>query len=478
MELGLDQVCDEIGTAFSRGDLKRVDSLLWPALDQFPDTPQLWFYAGNLNFQTGRVALSDACFQRCVDLDVNPLVLANLGAAKRRLNLHDEGIAVLKAALDKQPDYEPALVNLGSMYVNEGMPEEGIPYLERAVEIGKRKGRYERGCLWNLGLLYLEAGRFAEGFDIYRTGLGAERMNRQYAKNPEDEPPILDPDSPTADATLIVWGEQGLGDELMAGQLLERARREFGEVIFECHPRLEKLHRAAHPGMRIYPTRKDEYIAWPVTDNIKADYKCPIFDLASRYRRDLEDFQRGGKPIYSADQEETARYRAQLLEMAKGRPIVGLAMHGGVMQTARTYRTIRHPDIEYLFESTDCLFVGLDYDDMTGFTMHVHEKFGEDRYCWFPSIVQHWDYDHAAALVAACDLTVTVCQSIAHLSAGMGKATRVLVPRGCAWRYANVGDPERWYWYWRDDVKLYRQGSDNQWRAPIERVVADIKELT
>lgn len=479
-EVGLSQVCDAIDDAFRRDDLKRVDQLLWPALDQFSELPQLWFYAGNLNFQLGRVALSENCFQHCVDLDVNPLVLANLGAAKRRLNKHEEGIAVLNAALDARPDYEPALVNLGSMYVNEGEPEKGIPHLERAVKLGTEKGKLERGALWNLGLLYLEAGRFAEGFDIYRKGLGAERMMRSYGYKDVPEPELLAPEHLGHGKTLIVWGEQGIGDELMAGTILEDAREEFGEVIFECHPRLVELHRRAHPGMRIFPTRKEDYIGWPIENGIRADYKCPILDLAARYRRGAESFEIAwnlrGAP-YSADPAEAESYRLQLQEIAQGRPIVGLATHGGVMQTARQYRTVRIPDIERLFESTDCLFVSLDYDDMTDFTMHVSERYGEHRFRWFPSIVQHYDYAHTAAIASATDLNVTVCQSVAHLSAGMGRPTRVITPKRCAWRYATVANKERWYWYADDNVKLYRQDSPDGWDGPISRVIADIKEL-
>jgi len=483
-EIGLSHVLDSIGESFNKGDLKRVEALLWPALDQFNRIPQLWFYAGNLFFQTGRAAPAMLAFQHCIDLDENPMVLANLGAAYRKLNMHEEGIAVLKGAVERNPDYQPTLVNLGSMFVNEGCPEQGIPYLERAVELGKTAGKMERGAEWNLSLLYLEAGRFKEGFDRYRKGYGSERLIRMFGKESKGvpEPARLEPDSPAEGKTLIVWGEQGIGDELMAGTIIEEARREFKEVIFECHPRLEWLHRRAHPGMRIFPTRKDDQIDWPITENVIADYKAPLLDLAARYRPDAESFRRSWRddgPQYSADEQEIARYREQLEQIAEGRPIVGVATRGGVMQTARVYRTLRIPDADYLFENTDCLFVGLDYDDMTNFATYAFDKYGENRYRWLPSIVQHWDYHHTAALVAACDLTVSVCQSVAHLAAGMGKATRVLTPIRVAWREAHLPGFEREEWNWYPDpaIKMYRQDDPDSWRGPLDRVISDIRGL-
>jgi hypothetical protein len=347
------------------------------------------------------------------------------------------------------------------------------------VKLGEAKGRIERGATWNLALLYLEAGRFKEGFELYRKGLGAERLMRTYGKGDIPEPEVLLPEHSGAGKTLIVYGEQGIGDELMAGTIIEEARAEFGEVIFECHPRLEKLHRTAHPGMRIYPTRKDDLIAWPLTENIRAHYKAPLLDLAARYRPDAQSFvdswtARG--PTYRADEEETRRYRHQLELVAEGRPIVALATRGGVMQTARTYRTIRQPEIDHLFANTDCLFVSIDYDDMSGLASYVDEKYGETRFKWWPAVVQHWDYDHTAALIAACDLTVTVCQSAAHISAGIGKATRVLTPKRCAWRYAGTDD--NWYWYGDSAINLYRQDDPQSWMGPLNRVIADIKELS
>ena len=475
--MGLPQVFAAIEQAFKNEDLVRVEALLWPALEQFSEISQLWFYGGCIFFKTGRAAVAARLFDRAIELDDAAHVYSNLGAAYRRMNLQNEGRLVLQQALDRSPDYAPALVNMGSMFVNEGEPHNGIPYLEKAVEIGT-----ERGANWNLGLLYLEAGRFGEGFDCYRRGVSHERLERKFGgKDGIPEPKMLDPADVRAGKRLIVWGEQGIGDELMFGTILEEARAQFGEVIFECHPRLLNLHRTAHPGLTLYPTRKDEHIAWPMNDRVIADYKCGIGDLGALYRRDTQSFieawQRSG-PTYRADEAETARYRKNLLEIADGRKIVGLATKGGVMQTARTYRTLKQADVNALFGETECLFVALDYDDMMPFAHYIHDKFGEHRYKWFPSVVQHYDYDHTAAIVAACDLTVTVCQSVAHLSAAMGCPTRVLTPKRCAWRYALLKeDPQRWAWYPDPKVKLYRQSDPESWKEPMGRVIEDIQRL-
>lgn len=495
-EVGLERVCEDINEAFRKSNYKRVEDLLWPALDQFSDMPQLWFYAGNVFFQTGRPAMAAISFERAVELDENPLVLANLGASYRRLNQHENGLKVLRAALDRNPDYEPALVNLGAMYVNEGCPEKGIPHLEKAVALGKAKGKIETGAEWNLGLLYLEAGRFADGFDIYRNGYGSERLVRSYAYSDVPEPERLDQDSHLRAVQsagsdsggqrleLIVHGEQGVGDECMFGTCFNDAIAHY-DIIFECHPRLERIHRnstwarqLASEGrpVRIYPTRKDPAIAWPEADGIKADFKCAIGDLAALYRRDAQSFTDAWKrtgPTYAYKTDEALSYRVNLLELAKGRKIVGLATHGGVMTTARAYRTLRLPDIEYLLENTDCLFVGLDYDDMTPLVMHLHEKF-PDRFKWFPSIAQHYDLEHLAALLAATDMNVLVCQSAFHLSAGMGLKTICLTPKRVAWRYAPVEDPTRSYWYPSEDVQLLRQDDPDSWRGPLVKAVEAI----
>ena len=477
-EVGIADVYRAIEAAFKDNDLERVDALLWPALDQFPYESRLYFYGGCVFFKRGQCAVGALMFQRAVELDDSPHIYSNLGACYRRMNLHEQGIQVLRAALDRDPNYAPTLVNLGPMFVNEGRPQDGIPHLEKAMKIGT-----ERGAIWNCGLLYLESARFAEGFDLYRQGVTHERASRSYGLKGGKEPELLTPELFAANRgqgkQLIVWGEQGIGDELMFGTCIEELRQDF-EVVFECHPRLEKLHRNAHPGLKIYPTRKEEIIFWPVNEVPNADFKMPIGDVGCYYRRSLEDFKRAWKGgFYHAKATEIEGYQRRLELTAGDRPIIGLASRGGVMQTSRTYRTIRHAEIDRLMTETDALFVSLDYDDMFELAAYIAEKHGPDRYRWFPAITQHWDYDHTAALIGACDMVVTVCQSVFHMSASMGQTTRVLTPKRCAWRYAPVpGEPELSYWYPGEQIKLYRQDDELSWQHPLDKVIADINSMT
>jgi hypothetical protein len=240
---------------------------------------------------------------------------------------------------------------------------------------------------------------------------------------------------------------------------------------------LTRLHATTYPGVELRPTRKitSTLSTWAQEEGAKIDYKAPLGDLARLYRRDLASFQNGRKRVYVPHYAEAADYRASLKRRANGRPLVGLAMRGGVITTARTMRTVKMEDLEPLFDQTDACFVSLDYEDIGPLAAQIHERYGPDRFTWLPSILYTWDYDHTAALVLACDMVVTVCQSVAHLAALVGAETRVMVPTRVAWRYGLRG--EEWYWYPRPGVRLYRQATDGVWKGVVERLVADIRSL-
>lgn len=460
--LTLDSVVEQIVIALRAGNVPLAEELLWPALDQRPHYGVLWFYAGAISAAKGQHALALECFLKSSALEPHPAIWSNLGACLRYMQDAQLCRRVLEIGLEHVPDEPHILGNLCASYVNEGDPWPGIAYGERV------KDHPEAGppAKFNLALLYLEAGEYEKGFEYYATGHHAHREIRAYDPDPPPLTRELHEELKGSGKRLLVYGEQGLGDELMFATLLEDARRDY-EIVFDHHPRLEWLHRNSrwakadgYP-LAMYPTRKAQEKGW----SIECAAKVAIGNLARFYRNTAEDFPAG--PWYTAPEKERAQYRAHLESIAKGRKIIGLATRGGTMNTARLYRMIPPPVLEALLSDERYLFVSLDYEDVTPLGEWIAEKYGAGRFVWHPSIVWHWDYHHTAALVAATDAVVTITQTVAHLSAAMGHPTYVLTPSKPDWRMGLKGDT--WVWYPTPNTRLLRQtGSD--WAPAAEEL--------
>ena len=483
-EIGLAEVMAGIEGALQGGDYNRAEALLWPALDQFPQLPAFWFYAGNIFFGRESNALAALCYERSIDLEPGNIALSNLGAAYRRLNQHDNALAMLTKAAEYEPASASIWTNLAACYVNEGNPDPGIEAAARALDCKPGFARAE----WNKGLLHLERGDFAEGFRLYRSGLGKERLVRNYDSDHvdtpgENEPPFLTRGNlhQARQKTVVTWGEQGLGDELMFASCLWELARDVGKIVFECHPRLHRIYLKAFEGLIAHgllvliPTRKEASAARALEEG-PLHFRAGLGDIAGLYRHSAEDYRRAfaaGSFWKAPGKAEVEEFRAGLEALAGDRKIVGLATRGGVVKTMRGYRTLKVEDLDPLFQRDDLMFVCFDYEDVGAYIDHVNAKYGAGKLYWFKAVVQHFDYDHTANLLAACDALVTVCQSVAHLAAGMGQKTHVLVPSKPAWRYGLTG--EEWFLDPHPAIRLHRQEGDN-WTTAVNTLMEALDE--
>jgi len=75
-------------------------------------------------------------------------------------------------------------------------------------------------------------------------------------------------------------------------------------------------------------------------------------------------------------------------------------------------------------------------------------------------------WEDTRAAVASCDLVISSCTSVSHLSAAMGVETWVVIPVMGYFLYSLEGDSCPYY----DTMKLYRQEVFGDWEAPFERI--------
>jgi len=82
-------------------------------------------------------------------------------------------------------------------------------------------------------------------------------------------------------------------------------------------------------------------------------------------------------------------------------------------------------------------------------------------------------WDETANIIAGCDLIITSCTSVAHLSGAIGKPTWVVTPIMPYYTWVVPGDTSNWY----DSVKLFRQERYGEWDAPFIKIREELTKL-
>ena len=77
-----------------------------------------------------------------------------------------------------------------------------------------------------------------------------------------------------------------------------------------------------------------------------------------------------------------------------------------------------------------------------------------------------WDFVETSSIIANCDLIITSDSAIAHLAAGMGKRTWLLLQKIPDWRWGLKGSHTFWY----ENMEIFRQVERNNWREVMIRV--------
>lgn len=419
--------------------------------DNFHDDEAL-FMLGACFLSRGKAGMGAALNRLAIQIRTDkghifPEALKNLGACFKAENKMNQAEEIWKLALEVAPnDKEKAqiLSNLGGLHINNGDPEVALPFFDEAIATDPSC----EGARFNRGMVHLELGNWRQGWADYAAGFNSgDRVHRRYKGLPEWDG--------TPNQTVIVWGEQGIGDEIMFASVLPDLIKISKKVIFDCHPRLVKLFQRSFPEVEIHGTRKvQSHLPW--LDETEADASICLSSLTTFFRNEDKDFP--GKPYLKAEGHLWAPSRRNVFR-------VGISWAGGTKKTRGDLRSIalKHwvPVFDLLGEIE---FYSLQYSPEAANDVCSLEEETGLRVRHYPGLVQSTDYDKTASFVASMDLVITVCTSIHHLSNALGVPTWTLVPSKPAWRYGAKG-----HLFYKDTSTFFRQEKDQPWGEVIER---------
>lgn len=453
-----------------------------------PGDAGAWFGLGECRRLANRMDSARDAFQKAISIrHLFPEALNNLAVVCCALGRHEEALTHATQALAAKPDYPDALGNQGVALNALGRHDEARVCHERALALDPANaiahgnlanalfamGRMDdavkayRAALaikpdfidarWGLTTVLLLQGKFAEGWPELEWRW---KTDNRYLRRCFTQPWWQN--EPVSDRHLLVWGEQGIGDEVLYASLMPdligRARR----LTLECAPRLVPLFARSFPDVTVV-ARGDP----PDARALEADMQSPLASTAHWMRRRWDDFPRHGGYLRAAPELVNAlrdRYR----RLGAG-PLIGLSWRSGNAKVGAA-RSIALSALAPAITATDAVFVNLQYGDCRAEVaarrdVRVHTDTAVDTYN---------DLDAFAAQVAAMDVVITIDNVTAHFAGALGRPAWVLLPagRGLHWYWFLDRDTSPWY----PSARLFRQDRPGDWSSVVKDLAAALAE--
>ena len=345
-------------------------------------------------------------------------VLVDRAHAAQAAGRFEEAEALYAAAVQAAPGAWRAHHDRGGFYKLTGRLAEAEESLRRAHDLAPSDARTRHA----LGIVLLSQGRYREGWTLYdaRHDIPDLRLFKPQLPFPEWR------GEPLAGRKLLIFPEQGLGDQIQFARFAPWLAALGADVTLLCHPTLATLFRDSL-GVRVVAAAGQ--VEFPDPD-------VWVMSGSITGRAGLEPEDLPAAPYLEAPVPTTPPGAR-----------IGVATRGNPAHANDANRSLPADAAAELLA-------------LPGAISLLPEDTGAQ------------DFAETAALVAGLDLVISVDTSIAHLAAAMGKPTWILLPRLMTdWRWMDEGEASPWY----PTARLIRQAVPGDWTRVVRAVRADVE---
>ena len=356
----------------------------------------------------------------------------------------EEAEQLARKAIAIKTDNTDSWLNLGSVLYKQERLEEAENAFREALAISQDNPE----GLWGLSLTLLLSGRYIEGWSYHdsrfylKENSNALRFDHSCMWNGED----------ISGKRILVWSEQGYGDQIQTFRYLKKIWEVGGEILVETNTELVSLFRNS---------------PWPsqVIQNGEAipdfDFHIPFMSLP-RILFEEVDFFSQAIPYLQAHEEKLEHWRNVLSAIPGYR--VGIVWAGSPVHKNDRNRSI---NLERMAPLASIPGISL---------ISLQKGSGESQVadCHFPitnfgSKIQ--DFEDTAAILKHLDLLISVDTSVVHLAGALGQPVWTLLPTAPDWRWMLDREDSPWY----PSMRLFRQPHHGDWDSVIQRIVEELK---
>ncbi len=433
--------------------------------------------------------------------------IVNLSGVLRDMARFDDAIEILRTTLYVN-ETDPTLWNsLGTVLLEQGHPDQAITFYEEALRLNPEFARGWHNMAYAAGLIgdrhrAIEAGRkaivnpeTAEDRETMRYGLGIGLLSigeieegwQQYAArlHPDYERSMffvmdslqIPVEGDVRDKTILLVGEQGLGDEVMFLNVcadLQKAMGPDGALKIAVEKRLVPLVARSFPTAEVgsHKTAEAEGRAFRVVDWKEEtgtnEGWIPMAQLGAMYRNSLAEFPKIDS-FLQADPEQIKGFAAQLAKLPAG-PKIGISWKSLLMTVGRSKYYSPFEAWKQVLKTPGAVFVNMQYGECADEIAQVRDELGVTIH-QLDGLDLKDDLDGVAAACCALDTMIGPMNATTNLGAASGANTWFLTTAEAWPLLGSKQNP------WYPQAKIFATPTLSSWDETMAGVAKDLKQM-
>ena len=367
----------------------------------------------------------------------------NLGTVLQKLGRYQESLEWYDRAIALRPNHVLALKGKASSLVELRRLEEASACYARCLALDPENA----DARWNLALLQMLTGDFRAGW------VGREaRWKAGFMRDPILPQPLWLGDGSIEGATILLYGDEGIGDTLQFARYIPGVADLGARIILAV----------ADPVCSLLSRLKGVAECIPKTSALPAfDVHCPISSLPLAFKTTLETISAVVPYLPAPDQQRVEQWEQRLGSHTRFR--VGLVWSGNAGHANDHNRSVRLRDLTKILD-VDANFVSLQKE----------VRDGDREILAGADIVdmteQLSDFEETSALACCLDLVISVDTSVAHLAGALGRQVWILLPFTPDYRWMFDREDSPWY----PTARLFRQTETRDWSNVVDRLRVEL----
>lgn len=402
-----------------------------------PDNFGAFINLGKIHQTLGEYQQAVDSSMRAVQIDPkSSLAYLNLGTAIGALGHTESAKQAFLMSNFLDPENVAAKINIAQVEDKAGNYNEARLMYENILTLKNITPLESDLIKYYLSYSYLFIGQLEKGWYLYDYGFssllpfGSNRSSRKFNQ------PAWNGDL-TEKKTILVWREQGLGDEILFSTCLNDLHDTNLKIIFECDARLVDIFQRTYPRFNVRrESFNNEY--YPFFNDFELNIS--IGSLPRYLRNNLSDFTK--QPTIWKPLEECVKVIKDKLQPYRHKTLIGICWRSSLLSVERNLHYTGLRDWESLLCNPNYQFVNLLHGDCEVEICEVENLFGINILRWGDMDLRN-DLELVLALVSELDCVVSIGSAVSVIAGAAGTKTLVLLQKS----WVLLGHPDEYHWF-------------------------------